>query len=179
VPDEIAMRREGNHLVPVDPMSSEMLAQIPTNVDLLVTAHQPRNVKQWGLAWALATKVAEAADWLHDKDDAMEWMLIKARHVRMIHDTRNNEMQIRADSIRWASVKQEQFTRIFNRMIYVVITEILPGIEESALRSEIENMVGITTPAPKRRAKRSQGEPTTRRSREHVNAGGGVHNRGR
>jgi hypothetical protein len=46
VPDEIVMRREGNKLVPTNPISEELLAALPTNVDLLVTAHQPRNIKR-------------------------------------------------------------------------------------------------------------------------------------
>jgi hypothetical protein len=152
--DELHMVREGNHLVPIDEMSSEELARIPLRQQVLVTVRIPRNIRQHRLAWALATKVAEACEWLHDREDAMAWLKIKARHVRYIHDHRNGETQIIPKSIRFAALDQMGFDRIFRRMVYVTVTEIIPGIDESALRAEIESMVGIDdrpTPAPAKR----------------------------
>ena len=149
--DELHMVREGNHLVPIDEMSSEELARIPLRQQVLVTVRVPRNIRQHRLAWALATKVAEACEWLHDREDSMAWLKIKARHVRYIHDHRNGETQIIPKSIRFAALDQMSFDRIFRRMVYVTVTEIIPGIDEAALRAEIESMVGIDdrpTPAP-------------------------------
>ena len=149
--NELHMVREGNHLVPIDEMSSEELARIPSRQQVLVTVRFPRNIRQHRLAWALATKVAEACEWLHDREDAMAWLKIKARHVRYIHDNHNGETQIIPKSIRFAALDQMGFDRIFRRMVYVTVTEIIPGIDEAALRTEIESMVGIDdrpTPAP-------------------------------
>ena len=150
------MVREGNHLVPIDEMSSDELARIPLRQQVLVAVRVPRNIRQHRLAWALATKVAEACDWLHDREDAMAWLKIKARHVQYIHDHRNNETHIIPKSIRFAALDQMGFDRIFRRMVYVTITEIIPGLDEAALRIEIESMVGIDalepTP-PKRRGR--------------------------
>lgn len=156
---EIAMRRVGQSLVAVDPVSEEMLAAIPTNVELLVTVNTPRNVKQFRKAWVLAQKVSEACDWLFDRVDAMDWMLIKARHIRRIYDTRNEELIVIPKSIRWASLSQQDFTVIFDRIIHVVTTLIIPGLDEGALRAEIEAMVfdpnapEPAKPAPKRRGR--------------------------
>jgi hypothetical protein len=146
--DEIHMVREGNHLVPVDEMSSEELARLPLRQQVLVKVTMPRNLRQHRLAWALATKVAEACDWLHDRDDSMAWLKIKARHVRYIHDTHSGETQIVPKSIRFAALDQMGFDRIFKRMVYVTVTEIIPGMDETALRAEIESMVGVDTAPP-------------------------------
>lgn len=143
--DEIHMVREGNHLVPIDEMSSEELARLPLRQQVLVKVTMPRNLRQHRLAWALATKISEACDWLHDREDAMSWLKIKARHVRYIHDTHSGETQIVPKSIRFAALDQMGFDRIFKRMVYVTVTEIIPGMDENALRAEIENMVGIDT----------------------------------
>lgn len=146
---EIPMRRSGNHLVPVNQMGADDLATVPTDRDLLVVIRTPRNVAQFSLAWALASKVSDACEWLMTKETAMDWMLMQARHVRYIHDPRTGRATILPKSISWASLGQDAFNRLFNRMIYVVITQIVPGLKESDLRREIEAMcVGNT----KRRA---------------------------
>ena len=146
--DELHMVREGTHLVPVDEMSAEELARLPLRTQVLVKVTQPRNLRQHRLAWALATKISEACDWLHDREDAMSWLKINARHVRYIHDHSNGETQIIPKSIRFAALDQMGFDRIFKRMVYVTVTEIIPGIDEAALRAEIESMVGIDQPPP-------------------------------
>ena len=51
---ELAMRRDGNRLAAVDPVSEEELMRVPTTKDVLVTIKSPRNVRQFKLAWALA-----------------------------------------------------------------------------------------------------------------------------
>ena len=158
------MVREGNHLVPVDEMSAEELTKLPLKTQVLVKVTMPRNLRQHRLAWALATKVAEACEWLHDRDDAMSWLKIKARHVRYIHDTRSSEMQIIPKSIRFAALDQTGFDRVFKRMVYVTVTEIIPGLDEAALRAEIESMVGIDpTPIepPKRQRKARELKPVS------------------
>src|ERR1700691_5225038 len=162
--DELHMVREGNHLVPVDEMSAEELTKLPLKTQVLVKVTMPRNLRQHRLAWALATKVAEACDWPRDRDDAMSGLKIKPRHVRYIHDTRSGEMQIIPKSIRFAALDQTGFDRVFKRMVYVTVTEIIPGLDEAALRAEIESMVGIDpTPAqpPKRQRKSRELKPVS------------------
>ncbi len=142
---EIAMRREGSHLVPVDPVSAEMLAEIPTTKDLLVTVKVPRNLRQFRLAWALADIVAKSVDWLPDRESAMDWLKIKSRHVRMIQDPLRGTVAIVPKSISFASLDQTGFARLLNRMVYVTTTEIIPGLAEGTLRAELEAIAGIDT----------------------------------
>ena len=139
---EIAMRREGNRLAPVDPISEEELQRVPLNRDLLVTVKTPRNTRQFRLAWALAAKVAEACDFLHDSEDAMDWLKIKARHVKVIQNPKTNQVVIIPKSIAFASLGQDAFKRVFDRMVYVTVTEVIPGLDEGKLRAEISAMVG-------------------------------------
>lgn len=138
---ELAMRRVGNRLAAIDPVSEDELATVPQDKDLLVTIKTPRNVKQFKLAWCLAKKVSEAVDFLHDSEDAMNWLKIKARHVRILQDPKSGQIAIVPKSIAFASLSQDNFAKVFNRMIYVTCTEIIPGLDEGSLRSEIEAMV--------------------------------------
>lgn len=145
---EIAMRRVGNKLEAVDPVSEEMLQAIPTNKDLLVVVKTPRNVRQFKLAWALAHKLAEACDFLHDSEDAMDFLKVKAKHFRAVHDPLREVTHIFPKSINWASLSQEGFNTIFKRMIYIVTAEILPGLPDTDLKREIEAMVAPGFDAP-------------------------------
>lgn len=137
------MRREGNRLAPVDPVSEEELLKFPTTKGLLVTAKSPRNLRQFRLAWALASKVADSVDFLQDRTDAMDWLKIKARHVKFLQDPRTGQVAIVPKSIAFASLSQDAFARVFNRMIYITCSEIIPGLDEGKLRGEIEAMVGL------------------------------------
>lgn len=137
------MCREGNRLVPVDPVSAEMLAEVPLGKQVMVTIKVPRNLRHFRLAWVLADIVSKSCDWLHDREAAMDWLKIKARHVRMIHDPLRNTTAIIPKSIAFASLDQLGFKRVFDRMISVVVTEIIPDMDEKSLRAELENIVGI------------------------------------
>jgi hypothetical protein len=129
-------------LFPVNEISDDELRELSQDKDLLVTIKTPRNPKQFALAWALAQKVSEACDWLHDKDDAMDWLKIKSRHVKMIQDPKTQKVVIVPKSIAFASLSQDVFKRVLDRMIWVTVNDIVPGLDESALRHEIEAIVG-------------------------------------
>lgn len=135
------MRREGNRLSPINQLAEDELQSIPTDKDLLVTVKTPRNIKQFNLGWALAQKVADCCDWLHDKQDAMDWMLIQARHVKYLTNPKTGKVEIIPKSIALASMKQDQFDRLFKRLTYIVLTEIMPGVDDTTLHAELLEMV--------------------------------------
>ena len=136
------MRRENGHLVPTDAVAAEMLAEIPLSTGVMVEIRVPRNIKAFRLAWVLAEIVSQSCDWLIDRETAMDHLKIKARHVRIIHDPVRNTTAIVPKSISFASLSQAGFKRVFDRMINAVITEIIPGMNETELRAELERIVG-------------------------------------
>jgi hypothetical protein len=138
---EYAMRREGSHLVPVDAVAAEEIANLPAK-DLLVTVRTPRNIRQHRLAWALADKVADACDWLLDRQDAMDYLKLKAHHVRIMQNPKTGQTFIVPKSIAFASIDQQGFNRFFNRVVWIVCNEVIPGLKEKDLRDELLKMVG-------------------------------------
>ncbi len=126
-------------LFPDSSLASDDLMHVPSNKELLVKARAPRSINQHRFAWALAQKVAENCHWLPDKRAAMDYMLIKSRHVDFIVSP-NGELTILPKSIAFASLSQDAFSRVLNRMIYIVCSEIIPGLNEKNLRSELEAM---------------------------------------
>ncbi len=141
---EIPMRRVGGSLQAVDQIADEELrSTVKAGQDVMVTVRVPRNIRQHRLAWALAHKVADALD-LHDREDAMDLMKIKARHVNYITDPKTGELWVRPKSIRFSSCSQEEFNRFFKRFIHIVVTELLDGVDKADLLHEIEGMVCST-----------------------------------
>jgi hypothetical protein len=173
------MKREGNHLVPTDAVAAEMLAEVPAGTGVMVTVKVPRNLRQFRLAWALADIISKSVDFLHDREDAMTWLKIKSRHVRMIHDPLRGTTAIVPKSIAFASLDQVGFARLLSRMIYVTTTEIIPGLEAGALRAELESIVGIDTepahaPEPAKPPRPTRARKTNPEPVSQAEGGGGT-----
>ena len=128
-------------LFPVDEVSFDELMKVPSEKTSLVSAKAPRNPRHHALAWALAAKLAEACDWLHDAEDAMTYLKVRARHVTWVTNPITGEAIARPKSIAFGSLDQVHFARVFDRFIWIITNELLPGIEEGALRAEILKMV--------------------------------------
>lgn len=127
---------------------------IKMNSDVEVKATQPRSLRQLRFAWALARKVADSGALGEvDHTDAMDWLKMKCRHVRYVTNVHRNgtETIVVPKSIRFAAMDQTAFQRLMNRMIYVVVSEVLPDVPEGVLRAEIEAMAGVTAPEPEQK----------------------------
>ncbi len=153
---EIACRRRGGTLVPVDEIAADKLRLAAKDgADVMVEVRSRRNPKQHRFAWALAEKVAQSCEHIHDREDAMDMLKIAARHVRWVTDWRTGEMHPVPKSIAFASCPQAQFSRLMDRFVHIIVRDILPGIAEAELRAEIEAMVIGERPVerePQRRA---------------------------
>lgn len=147
MPTEIVLRKRASTRVgemglfcDVEVWEGEFSA-IKMDSDVRVTVSQPRSLKQHQFAWVLATKVAEACDFLETKEDAMEYMLIEARHCRIIHDKLRGITYARPKPTNWGAMDGVAFTKLLRRMTHVVATHIVPGIDKDELRREIEKML--------------------------------------
>lgn len=146
---DLVMRKVAGKLVSVCQMSDDDMASVPSDRDLIVTVRAPRNPKQHRLAWALANKLSQCCDYLPDAESAMDYLKIRARHVKIVTNPGTGHVFLIPKSIAFASVDQTAFNRLFNRMVWVVCNEIVPGLDEGQLRDEIEAMV-VGTPQNQR-----------------------------
>ena len=88
------MRRQGARLVPVDEIGADDLVRVPANRDVLVKITSHRNMKLFRLLWVLVSKVADACDHLHDREDAMDELKIRVRYVKYITNPMTGEVRI-------------------------------------------------------------------------------------
>jgi hypothetical protein len=139
---------------------------IKQGTDITVTATQSRNPKQFRLFWGLAAKLAESGVFGDaDTRDVVKWLLMKCKHVEYVTTKfRHHEETIPVvKSIRFASMEQTAFNRLFERALYIITTEILPDMPAGELRAEVEKMSGVETPEPtppKRRGRPPRTKPS-------------------
>lgn len=146
---EIAMRlvpagSVGRHtpvLAAIDEFSAKQVGRTPRDRDLLVTVKARRNPKQHALYWVLMGLVADADDRFHDAEEASDYCKFKIKHVKAVHNPVTGNTYLVPKSMSEASMSAEQFCRYFNRVVHVVLTDIVPGLKESDLRAEIERIV--------------------------------------
>ena len=129
----------------------EEFASIKQGVDVSVEAKQSRNLKQMRLAWGLCRKIADSGA-LGDADtrEVMNYLLKKAKHVKYIANQHRDgvEVEVIVKSIRFAAMEQTAFDRLFNRMLYIVTSEIIPEMPVGELRDLVEKLAGVETPEP-------------------------------
>lgn len=144
------------------PLFEDELATIRQGAEVSVTATQSRSLKQMRLAWGLCRKIADSGA-LGDADTraVMQYILLKAKHVEYVTNVHRNGTEFTpvVKSIRFASMDQTAFTRLFDRMLWIVTTDILPDVPSDVLRDEIAQMAGVGVPEPQPKRQRKPRAP--------------------
>lgn len=125
-------------------MGEEDFAKVQADRDLSigVTITSQQMLADLKYCWGLAGKLADACDWLTDKDEAMDCICILAKHSRMVRNTHTGyEFTVRRSLTEFDG---EALRRFRARIQWIVAHQILPGIDEGALRDEVEKMVAGT-----------------------------------
>jgi hypothetical protein len=124
---------------PSSPLAEQDVALAKMDEELLCAFSSPRSLQQLKFLWALTQKVAENSDRFVDKDHAMEQLKIAAGHSRILFNEQTGELEVKPKSLRRLSF--EQLRHLTDKIIDIVCSEIIPGMEENALRAEIETMI--------------------------------------
>lgn len=100
----------------------------------------PETAKYRKFFHALCGMLADNCEWLSDKDDAKEKLLLECRHATYHHDKLRNRTEIRAKTTK--SLSSDQWIRLLRRATHAVTTKFIPGMPENDLKKEIEAMIG-------------------------------------
>jgi len=124
---------------PNDPVAEEDCRPIATDTDCMHAISSPKNLALQRYLWALATKVYENTDFYLDKDDCLKNLKLQARFAKLVQDPKTKKWELVTKSLKRLS--NEQLQRLVNRIIHIVETEVLPGIDSKAMRREVEDML--------------------------------------
>jgi hypothetical protein len=126
-------------LFPSDPANSEDFALIDYGL-VMAKLSTPKNTKLLAYIHVLAKKVADALG-LGDIDDGKRYLKHKARFVKFDINPDTGEVTLISKSMR--KLSNEALKRLADRMVYIVVTDVIPDLDEGELRRELEGMVDI------------------------------------
>lgn len=118
-------------------MADEDLSEIPDGEWVWVQARTSANMKLHKFLWALAGKLAKGG-LFPDKEIALDQLRIAAKFARFGKDTKGR-MIIVPRSI--SNVSGTTLSRLVDRIVYIVCTDLLPKMKEGDLRAEVEKML--------------------------------------
>lgn len=128
--------KRGNGLFPADPVTETMLEGVGQGQT--VTTDEPRrrrNPQFHKLMMSILQKVVENTDNRYaDIDDLMFELKVRTGMFKEI-DTRRG-VRLVPRSISFASMSEQKFKRVSDRWLYVISTEIMPGVDPESLLAE-------------------------------------------
>src|ERR1700688_2515761 len=128
------------------PVFEEEWSSLKLGAEVKAECVVPANLKYLKFFWVMCGKVAENCDYLIDKDDAKDRILLEARHFKTVFDPLRNRAEVKSKSV--AGLSGDTWIRLLRRCTHVVITKFLPGMEENILKAEIEKMIDMDVFAP-------------------------------
>lgn len=149
MPERILVRREwveraGTVFVPASAYDLDLMRRLPVAVDLAVdVSASHRSGRQHRLYWALLQKVVENSDHYASPDALSIWLKIRLGYVDdvVFHD---GTVHYQTKSLAFHKMDQGEFNLFFNRVVDVLVTEVLPGINRGELMHSVEEMLGIS-----------------------------------
>jgi hypothetical protein len=123
---------------PVDQIADDEIKRMPNDEETLwLEVTTPHSLKLLRYLWAIAQKLADGGLY-SDKNDAMDDLKIRARFARFA--TEGNRVVIVPRSL--ARQNRDVLSRLADRFGWIVCNDLLPGMEESKFRAELEDIIG-------------------------------------
>jgi hypothetical protein len=138
---EIRVRRVLNRLVPVDKISEDDLLLLPADKEFDCKIWKKRNSDHHRKYFALVNAIFP-----HQK----YWPTVKALHDQLkiavgfsyeARDIRTGEVRTYPDSIAFDSIDQTEFEQVYERIVEVVLTRVLPGVGRKDLDTQVHDIL--------------------------------------
>lgn len=122
---------------------SEEWSSISIGAEVVAECTVPETAKYRKFFHALCGMLADNCDWLTDKDDAKEKLLLECRHATYHHDKLRGTTEIRAKTTK--SLSSDQWIRLLRRASNAVTEKFIPGMPDNEITAEITKMIGDRT----------------------------------
>lgn len=127
----------GCSLHPADPESEAEIGKLGRGEVLRFTARRPRNLGHHRKFFALLQLVFDNQELYADREELRRALLIEAGHfddVRLLDGATVRT----AKSISFSAMDQAAFEAVYDSVLAVVLTKLLPGIGREELEQEVE-----------------------------------------
>lgn len=137
---KVFLRKNLRGFEPADEDAIEALRKIKRGEVVRVELRRPRSHPQHNLAMAVLKLAFNNQDKYKRFDDLLIEVKLKCGHYRE-HITTKGKVIYVPKSIAFESMPQDDFNVFFEKMIDVVLDDILPGVDEGDFREEVLAMV--------------------------------------
>lgn len=139
--------RPDGSLFPMDEDGRELVKAVAkNNKPVLLEYHQPRNPRHHRLLFHLLKIVCNSGAWEGDEEALLEYLKISTGRVRTIVDRQGRVFHV-PRSISFESMAQDEFSRWFDRALFVVTDRLLGGHNFQSFRQEVLDAVDKGTSA--------------------------------
>ena len=135
-------------LRPVDETGEAILRTLAQGELVEITLRRPRNLKHHRLFFALMSLAWEQMDNQDDypsvEDLVTELKIVTGHYTkRFIHMDGKRYTVLTPKSISFAAMEQPAFEKFFEHCCDWIVANVLPGVTQEELRTELEILVGI------------------------------------
>jgi hypothetical protein len=137
---EVLLVREGPKLAAADPLSAEIIAELAHRETYTATIKRPRNPKHHKKLFALLKVVFEAQSTFA----TLEQLLGALKLAIGLFDTGmtiDRVPYVVPRSISFASMSQDEFAVVYDKMIEVILTRILPASSKVDLERQVHEIL--------------------------------------
>lgn len=134
-----------NTLAASDAVGSEDISKIPLGEEVFVKITRPRNPRHHRLAFALLNVVFDAQDRYATLDGMLDAIKVAVGHCDE-RTTLDGKLFIVPRSISFSAMDQTAFKQFYDKMLKVVLENILPHTHKEDLEQQIYNILGERGP---------------------------------
>lgn len=139
---DLLLIREGNHLVPAEPISYEAIQDMAHGEVVTATIRRARNYKHHQKLFVMLTLIVNNQECYLTPEDLLDDIKIGIGYARKVPsrvDPRGYRLEPK--SISFANMGQDKFNKFWNKAVAFIITDILPGIDKDDLEREVYAMI--------------------------------------
>lgn len=136
-----AFIRRGNAFYPVDDDGAAIVAACPEGKEVMGDLHPVRNVRHHRMFFGLLKLLVENTDMFGSIDDALMATKIACREVDTYIEASTGQVFYIPRSIKFESMDQARFRRLFERALHVITTRWLIGTDAEDLRQQVYDIV--------------------------------------
>lgn len=124
-------------LEPLDAAAKDFMERLRPGAVAKVEVSRARNPRRFRLFWGLVKICQDNSPQNLSKEAWADLLKVLGGHVEIAR-RKNGEVLQLPKSIAFASMPESEFAEFINRLMHAIRTEVIPGLDEGALRRELE-----------------------------------------
>lgn len=141
---KIFVLKKNGALIPDGEESARVVGKIKDGATAIVEVKSPRNVKQLKFYWALLKKVHENQEYYATTKALHKAMKLATGQYEDVLHPLTGEITPVPDSISFDKMGQVAFDDYLRRVLDIIVTKVIPGLDREDLKNEVSQMCGIS-----------------------------------